>query len=247
MSVRIHASVKSDRVTVQISDNLKDVTKIREDLGYRGKRSFACANGYEERLRRAWIDQFEPSAASGDKDSLRNLIRKCFDEDSTIWYDCQKLFPRAAEILNATMLPEAPILVPIMAGGYAFGSTVADALNNAKKKFDFVMLGCHRNYTTFGKVLNVLRSGKPLVPWKVYIHEFDEAFLHQNRERPLLILDDTYEKGRVLASVMKFMSRIGCDDIFLFVNDMRCKPNGFKPIRGFKPTKTNAMLYRYSK
>jgi uracil phosphoribosyltransferase len=106
-----------------------------------------------------------------------------------------------------------------MVDGYYFASSVGHVLDNKRKPFDFAMIGCHREDNTF--------KSMKIEPYKVYIREIDETFLHENRTRPMLLLDDTCATGKTIGAVLNYMIKIDCTNIFLASQSINYTPEGF--------------------
>ena len=174
---------------------------------------------HKSALRKVWAGQFDTSIPEKDRSALRGLLRESFADSSSpsfAWALAHYPFESQGVATSALML-ENPILVPVLIGGYYFATAVGCAMVRRGQPFDLAMLGCHRDGT----------EDKKIRPHKVYIQEADETFLSENRARQILLLEDACETGRTIETVLSYVLKLGCKQVFLGAGWMCKEPKGF--------------------
>jgi hypoxanthine-guanine phosphoribosyltransferase len=189
--------------------NVPDTSRYREiQLKMDLERMDSTGLPSTKSLRGIWHDQFDCFLSETDRQALRLLLRRSFEQDCK---DYSKNHPQQNwlidRIAKSGAMPQNPVLVPIMTSGYFYAASMGSQLMKNKMPFDFTIMGCHRGQDTF-------QQGR-VKPFKIYIQGEDEELLYENRKRPALLLDDACETGKTITKVISYMKRVGYKDIFI--------------------------------
>ncbi len=106
---------------------------------------------------------------------------------------------------GSKLLPNDPIIVPIMRSGLPFGAEITGSLIMNDYKPEIVLVG-HPRVTYF------LDRDFPMR--EIFISNEDHEFLRKNTRRAVLIVDDILSTGVTMQTVGKFLFDLGFENIF---------------------------------
>ena len=116
---------------------------------------------------------------------------------------------------------ESYFVVPVMNGGFYLGAETNAILVRNGKSAGFAFAGYSTGVYRHGNHRHLFRDGSDMVG-KVFVTQKDMDLIDQNRDRPMLIVDDNLATGETVSNVETLLRKHGVTEIYKIANDYMC-------------------------